>query len=197
MSNDFETFLELPEELQREALREGEARLQAQLNIATAADQRALTWGALLVAAATGALGGGLALVSKEKPDYILGLLAVFFAAAMMVAAWSALSTVQPAKFCLPGNRPVNWLPAEWDCVGSERKKIARARVDQAVQMSKHIKENAENARIRADRMALSFRLAKVALWLSGLLLLAIIVVRFTDQISPGAIKIIFARVFG
>lgn len=185
MSNNYEAFSELPEELQREALREGELRLHAQLGVATAADQRALTWGGLLVAAATGALGGGLALVSKERPDYILGLLAVFFAVAMMVAAWSALATVQPAKFCLPGNRPVNWLPSDWDCVGSDKRKIQRARIDQAKQMSEHIAENAETARIRAKEMARSFLWARRALWVSGTVLLGIIVLRIATQKFP------------
>ncbi|MGB3317834.1 MAG: hypothetical protein WA978_04085 [Sphingopyxis granuli] len=197
MSNNYEAFSELPEELQREALREGELRLHAQLAIATAADQRALTWGGLLVAAATGALGGGLALVSKERPDYILGLLAVFFAVAMMVAAWSALATVQPAKFCLPGNRPANWLPSDWDCAGSEKRKIQRARIDQAKQMSDHIAENAEAARIRAKDMARSFLWARWALWVSGAFLLGIIAVRFVTQTHPLPIDRILAIVSG
>lgn len=102
MINNFKSFSTLPEQLQVEALREGEARMQAQLAVATAADQRALTWGGLLVAAATGAIGGGLALIGKSTPDYVLGLLAVGFSFAMMIAAWHSLQTVQPGQFCLP-----------------------------------------------------------------------------------------------
>lgn len=190
MSNDFESFSALPEELQREAIREGEVRLQAQLSIATAADQRALTWGGILVAAATGALGGGLALISKDRPDYALGLFALFFAAAMTMSAWAALSTVQPTKFCLPGNLPINWLPAEWGCVGTDGNKMRQARIEQAEQMSRHIKENAENARSRAMKMAKSFTLARRAIWTSGLLLLGTLLWRAAEK-QTGQIEVL------
>jgi hypothetical protein len=178
MSNDFDSFTRLPEELQVVALREGEARLQAQLQVATAADQRALSWGGLLIAAATGALGGGLALVSKSEPDYVLGLLAIVFSGAMMAAAWKALLTVHPNQFFLPGNKPANWLPEKWDCVGTNRLKIEQARREQAEQISDQIHQNATDARQRATRMAASFRLAKWTIWIGGGALLVSIVER-------------------
>lgn len=155
--------------------------MQAQLAIATAADQRALTWGGLLVAAATGAIGGGLALIGKSSPDYVLGLLAVGFSFAMMIAAWHSLQTVQPGQFCLPGNRPANWLPENWECIGTEGRMLQQARREQAEHLSNQIAENAENARKRALKMASSFKLAKITLFVSGLILLAIIVARFID----------------
>ena len=63
MGNTFETFSDLPDELQLEALREGEMLLQAQLTVATAADQRALTWGGLLLTGASATLGGAFAML--------------------------------------------------------------------------------------------------------------------------------------
>lgn len=182
MSNDFESFSALPEELQREALREGELRLQAQLAIATAADQRAMSWGSLLVAAATGALGGGLALISKEQPDYSLGLLAALFASTMMISAWFALSTVLPAQFCVPGNNPAGWLPREWDCVGTKSNKLKQARRDQAKHLSKQITENADGAKVKAVSMAKSFRWSKLSIWISGAILPGMIVYRISEQ---------------
>jgi hypothetical protein len=160
--------------------------LQAQLQVATAADQRALSWGGLLIAAATGALGGGLALVSKSEPDYVLGLLAIAFASAMMAAASKALLTVQPKQFFLPGNKPANWLPEEWDCVGTNRLKIEQARKEQAEQISKHIQQNARDARLRAARMTCSFMLAKWTIWIGGGALLVSIVERIMRvQMGP------------
>jgi hypothetical protein len=44
MRNAFDTFSDLPEALQKEAIREGEKLLETQFAAATAADQRALTW---------------------------------------------------------------------------------------------------------------------------------------------------------
>lgn len=186
MSNPFESFALLPDELQKEALREGELRLGAQLQVATAADQRALTWGGLLVAAATGALGGGLALIGKSDPDYLLGSIAILFAACMMAAAWKALVTVQPGQFCLPGNRPVNWLPAEWDCTGSDRRKTHNARMDQAEQLSRHIAENAENARRRAAFMSTSFKMALRTMQAGGIALAAVLVFRVVQNLDIG-----------
>lgn len=178
MSNAFDSFPSLPETLQLEALREGEARLQAQLQIATAADQRALTWGGLLVAAATGALGAGLALIGKAEPDYGLGLLAIGFSFSLMVSAWTALQSVQPDRFGLPGNSPANWLPDEWECLGSDRRKILRARREQAEQMSSQIAHNAASAKSRAEAMARSYRIARRTLLIGGLVLIAVMIQR-------------------
>lgn len=69
MSNKFDSFTDLPERLQVEALREGEMLLQAQLTIASAADQRGLTWGGLLLTGATAAIGAGVALLFKKGPN--------------------------------------------------------------------------------------------------------------------------------
>jgi hypothetical protein len=96
----------------------------------------------------------------------------------MLVAAWSALSTVQPGMFFLPGNNPANWLPEHWKCVGTDRKKMQRARYEQAEQISRHIAENAENAKLRAMKMTRSFEWAKRTIWISGALLFGAMVYR-------------------
>ncbi|GGD83829.1 hypothetical protein GCM10010990_37440 [Croceicoccus mobilis] len=171
--------------------------MQAQLAVATAADQRALTWGGMLVAAATGAIGGGLALIGKSTPDYVLGLLAVGFSFAMMIASWHSLQTVQPGQFCLPGNRPANWLPENWECIGTDGRMVQQARREQAEHLSNQIAENAENASKRAAKMARSFKLAKVTLFVSGAILLAIIAARFFDHGAMLLIEQAFSRCLG
>lgn len=165
MGNTFETFSDLPDELQLEALREGEMLLQAQLTVATAADQRALTWGGLLLTGASATLGGAFAMLFKKAPDMGLIYLAVLFAAALFIAAWLAISTVAPRLYCMPGNYPDSWLPEHWDCVGDAKSKLQQARRDQAAQLDKFIRENAASAKTRAKRMHGSFGFAFFAVF--------------------------------
>jgi len=160
MRKQFETFKSLPEDLQKEALREGDLRLASQLAIATSADQRALTWGGFLIAAATASLGGGIALLTKTSPDITLSALALVFAAAILRAAWLAISTVVPASFALPGNHPASWLPNEWECNGTDERKIAQARAEQADHLDVCINENREYAEMNGRIMRHSFRWA-------------------------------------
>lgn len=185
MSNSFETFKDLPDELQREAIREGEKRLEAQLSVATAADSRALTWSGFLLTAATAALGGGIALINKEKPDLWLAVLAILFAGALLRAAWFSLGTTKPKLFCLPGNRPGLWLPAEWNCSGTDKRKIQNARAEQAEYLDKHIRENAEEAKERAGAIISSFKWARLTVLIGGIALLATVVFR---QLAIGEI---------
>lgn len=177
VGNTFDSFSDLPEKLQLEALREGEVQLQAQLSVATAADQRALTWGGLLLTGASASLGGAFAMLFKNAPDMGLIQLALLFAAALFVAAWLAISTVAPKLFCMPGNNPGSWLPENWDCTGDAKSKIRQARRDQAAQLDKFIRENADSAKARAKRMHWSFGIsffAVFAAWVCFLLYLTI-----------------------
>lgn len=134
--------------------------LQAQLSIATAADQRGLTWGGLLLTGATAALGGGVALLLKKSADQTLSYLALLLAGGLFISAWLAISTVKPKLFCLPGNTPGSWLPSAWDCFGTDKEKVQKARRDQAAQLDKFIQDNAETAKTSAGRMKWSFGIA-------------------------------------
>lgn len=160
MGNTFDSFDDLPEKLQLEALREGETLLQTQLTVATAADQRALSWAGLLLTGASASLGGAFALQIKAGSAAELQLLAVLVSAALFISAWLAIRTVAPKPYCLPGNTPGSWLPAEWNCIGSTSKKIANARRDQASQIHKFIEANAQVAKENAVQMRLSVGIA-------------------------------------
>lgn len=178
MSNIFDEFGDLPLELQKEALREGEKLLDAQFAAATAADQRALTWAGFLLTGATGALGGGIALFNTQKPDVWLGYLAIIFAAAILRSAWLALATVRPTLFCLPGNRPAHWLPSEWNCVGSAQAKVKTARKDQARHIDGFIVGNKEASAQRAAKMQRSFSWAFWTASIAGITLIATVTAR-------------------
>lgn len=183
LCEDFDEFSKLPISLQKEAIREGEARLQAQLAVAAAADARGIAWGGLLTAAVTASLGAGIALMSAEKPDYALAVLAICFAAALLMASGLAISTVAPEEFDLPGNTPTYWLPPNWGCAGSARRMEARARLEQAECLANAVKANRDRAALKAKNMKRSFAIAFSAIGLGSFCLFAIIITRFSDQI--------------
>lgn len=172
MDRTFDTFGELPEQLQIEALREAELRIQAQLSVAAAADQRALSWGGFLITASIAVLGSGFALFLGSNKHLGLAALALIIGSSLLGAASLALWSVRPGLFCLPGNRPGLWLPHQWDCKGSERRKIIQSRIDQAVQLDKHITENAKIAQRRAFLMLASYNVATFGIFAAATCLL-------------------------
>src|SRR6476620_6138339 len=105
----FDGLRELDDEVLTEVVQEGRDRLAAQLQVATAADQRALTLGGFQITAATGAVAGGVALMTPDQPKEVLALVAFLFALAVLGLAGVALWTVVPRKFKIPGNQPLNW----------------------------------------------------------------------------------------
>lgn len=188
MRNNFESFKTLPKSLQDEALREGEARIQAQFAAAGAADQRALTWGGFLIAAATAALGGGVALITKETPDFSLAILALLLAAALLRAAWLAISTALPVSFDFPGNSPSSWLPEAWACVGSDEDKIAQARTDQAQHLSEAITSNRLYADQNGQAMRKSFRWALISVSVGAFIFGALLIHRHLVIEEPNSL---------
>jgi len=190
MSNSFESFADLPLSLQSEAIREGEKLLDTQFVAATAADQRALTWSGFLIASATAAFGGGIALFKTKPPDIMIGFGALAFSVALLRSAWLAIKTVRPSKFGFPGNQPAFWLPAAWDCLGTSNRMERQARIDQARQLDERIRENAESAAEKAKIMSRSFDWAIWSTVGAGLLLAGLVTER-SFHIFDGVTKII------
>lgn len=185
MRKNFDTFADLPVSLQKEAIREGEKLLDAQFTSATAADQRNLTWAGFLIAAATAALGGGVALFNNDRPDLVLGYGSIVFGIVMLWPAWTAIKTVRPSKFGFPGNRPGNWLPEEWDCKGTAKEKEQAARTDQARHLDACICDNRDTAEGRAQAMHRSFHWALWTVVIAGVLLVAIVTLRNFPIFGP------------
>lgn len=92
-----------------EIIREAESFLGAQLSCGLAADQRAMTLSGALATIATAVFGAGLAAISADKPNYVLGAAAlacgIVFIAALFFAVWSA----RPVPFNYVGNTPSSW----------------------------------------------------------------------------------------
>lgn len=185
MRKNFDSFVDLPVSLQREAIREGEKLLDAQFTAASSADQRALTWIGFLIAAATAALGGGVALFNKNPADLLLGYISILFGISQLKAAWTAIETVRPSKFGFAGNRPANWLPEEWDCAGTAKDKEQKARTDQARHIDACICDNRDAAEQKARAMSSSFQWALRSAVIAGVLLLGIVTARNFTILEP------------
>lgn len=93
----------------QEIIRQAELHLAAQLTAAIAADQRATAILSMTIAAATGGLGGGVALMMGDKPNYVLGPSAIALGTCLMVAAWFFLESLKPVAFEFSGNWPHSW----------------------------------------------------------------------------------------
>lgn len=157
-STQFDAFSDLPAPLQLEAIREGEERLRAQLEVATAADARALNVTAMLIAAIAASLGAGVAFLTRDAPDYMAALLGFALSALLGRAVATASGAIAPDVFHLPGNSPSHWLPGNWDTSGTERMVIERARREQAAELASAIAENGAQADERAKCVKESLR---------------------------------------
>ena len=181
-STEFESFSQLPPALQLEALREGEERLRAQLDVATASDARALNLIGMLIAAITASLGGCIAFLTRDQSDYFAAILAFGFGALLIRSAVTASSAMMPDIFRLPGNSPAHWLPREWDTRGTERAVVARARREQAEVLADAIKRNAAEADQRAQCVREAIWQVGGALWAGGIGVFALTIFRIADS---------------
>lgn len=176
-SNDFEPLRTLPDEVLAEVVREAERRLDAQLQIATAADQRALTFAGFQIAAATGSLAGGVALMAARQPDLVLAAMAFTFALVLLLACLFAMATVWPRKFSIPGNEPANWLPEEWRWP-DKGFALEAARVEQASCLQECIEKNRRSAEWASRLMHWSMGVTAAAVATAGIALLLVLTCR-------------------
>src|SRR5579872_3405460 len=101
------------EELIKEALRQGELRLQAQVQLATSADQRATMLAGIYIAASTGLLAALAALAATASGSHPMPLALIVGAAATALAflagAIFCILAVLPSSMHSPGNDPHEW----------------------------------------------------------------------------------------
>lgn len=131
------------EEMLAEIIREAESLLDEQLSAAIAADQRALTFAGLLVAA-IGALIGAIASLGG-KASWPMTAIATSLAVAATFALWSA----RPTSWRWRGNDPHRWLPD-----------IARKRNmhDCMAEMAAHYDSAAAANNLAMERAAMAMR---------------------------------------
>jgi len=100
-------YLSASPELLAEIVREAEVRLQAQLTGAVAADQRAMTFTGLLLAAAGALIGAALA--SAARGAELAGPIFVT-AVGLVLAAILAVISARPVDWDYSGNTPGGWV---------------------------------------------------------------------------------------
>jgi hypothetical protein len=174
VDKDYDGLRDLDDNVLGEVVREGEAKLEAQLQIATAADQRALTLASFQITAATAAVAGGVALMTSQQPDKLLALIAFLFALALLALAGLALWTVVPRKFKIPGNMPLNWRKDQWRWQ-DKGFDIKAARIEQAACLEEQIATNREQLDGSAGLMRISFLGTIITAAISALLLMIIL----------------------
>lgn len=183
--NLFEPLRPLSQKVLDEIVREGEERLKAQLQIATAADQRALSIAAAQIASSTASLAGGIALALGNKPDWWLAALAIAFAFGNAVAAQRAISSVRPRGFHIPGNRPSYWLPDNWMGGTTSGHTIKQARIEQAACLDEEIEENKKLMDEAAKKVKESIDWWVALVFVAALVLVLTLVVRNVTVCEP------------
>lgn len=175
--NQYNALRTLDDEVLKEAVREGEVRLQAQLQTATAADQRALTLAGFQITSGTASLAGGVALMTAAQPNRLLASIALIFAVAVLVSSGIALWAVVPRKFKTPGNQPLNWRRDRWRWQ-DKGFDIKAARIEQIACLEEAIEANRKHFRWAAKRMHLSYNTVGTAISSAVVLLVALFFLR-------------------
>jgi len=134
-----------------EIIRLAEIRLAAQLTVAIAADQRAMTFASFLATLEAAAIAGLISLPSFPSGWWALAVITIGFGVATVLAALSA----QPVPWDMPGYPPSNWLP-EIDC-GDTRHE------DQAAVAQHYAEAISDNELV----MAHNATLLRIALWIA------------------------------
>jgi hypothetical protein len=98
-------------ELVREILREAELKLQAQLSLAIAADQRSSVMASFFSVAAAAIAAGLITLASAEHssdtgPIYAGGAISILL---LIIGAALCIWAARPADFSVPGSEPDKW----------------------------------------------------------------------------------------
>lgn len=153
-------LLTLGDEVLGEIVREAEQRLQAQIVVATAADQRALTLVGFQVSISTAVLTATLALALSDNPDRVICGIGFFLTVTLLVAAFYGIDSIRPKDFSFPGNFPSLWLPHNWLCHGSPiTPTLQQARVEQCICLEKALNENQSSMEKAAQDIKLSIDL--------------------------------------
>ena len=167
-------------QLARTVLQQGEVKLQAQLQAALAADQRAMVLAGMFATAAVAAFGLAILAVDREAAMWNLFSGGLAAGACLMVGAYQCLQAAWPQEFRFPGNQPDNW----WSD-GVEKRPLADSLKNQSKHYQKAIIEN----RFAMERNAKKTEVgAKWGLSAAGAGLAAAVVVQLLRTwAAPGA----------
>lgn len=161
---------EFDDDILKEVVREAELMMAAQLSVATASDQRALTWAGFVLTIAIASIGGSasLAIDGKQLP---LAAISGAGAILMAISGYYAVRAVRPRKYSMPGNLPQNWLPEHWE--SGRTRDFRQARIEQARTINGQIVKNAALAERNATDLNHSIHTAGRAVLLAGVYVIA------------------------
>jgi hypothetical protein len=170
---EFEQFLNFKQDILAEIVREGEIKLNAQLAVATAADQRALTISGFQIAALTALIGGVAALLLSETPNVYIVVVGFFQISAFLLSAFKAIASARPQLFSFPGNEPENWFAADWHFNGlvESTATLEKAKVEQAFCLNNAIKSNVKTMENSTNQIKLSIDIMFWSILCSAVLL--------------------------
>lgn len=120
----------------KEACRNGENRISAQITIATSADQRATILAGIYVAASVGIIAA-LATYQHECRTIPIKLMCFSASLVFIISSMLCIISTFPVEFWLPGNDP-----KEWEIDIEKNTPIAEAIHEQASYFDNEIKQN-------------------------------------------------------
>lgn len=153
-----------------EIVRQGEVRLAAQVQVALAADQRAVTTASILTAIFTACIGGAIAVLTSASPNHALGLAGLGTGIMFIAAAFEAARAARPVDFHLQG-----WPPAQWMNEADLRRPLPQSQGEQAEIMQEMIEHNLHVMTGNSGHMAWAMRFALGAPFAGGLISLAVV----------------------
>lgn len=157
-----------------EILREAEARLSAQLEVAVAADQRAMTFLGFLLTLVVFLIGGALAAFTAETPSVSIALIAAIGAVGFVAASYFAYQASKPVNFEFVGNDPSGW-------VGDveEGKTLLAAKAEQCAHYDEMLKDNRAAMSRSSEALQRSSAIAAITVGVCGLLAFAKLLLGF------------------
>jgi hypothetical protein len=177
---NLDSLRELDSDVLNEVIREGEAMLQAQFSAATASDQRAIAWTGFLITLVIAAIGATASIAISGKYFGIAcltGSLSLF----LSLAAFKSIRVFQPSLFAIPGNRPENWLPSEWE--SDKPRNLKQARIEQARCLNNQIADNVSHAAHSAKRLRHSINITIFSVIFSAIYICLYIAVLYKSDI--------------
>lgn len=140
-------------------IKQAEDKLQAQLALGIAADQRSMTLGGILAALAAALV----ALAGDRGVTWSTGIMI----AALLVATGLAMFAAQPIAWDTPGNTPVSWI----DDIADGTDNLHSARAAMADFYAQMISDNANLLRVNGGIITWAMGIALAAPFLGGLAL--------------------------
>lgn len=148
------SFASANPELVEEVIAQADARLQAQLTAALAADQRAMTFAGLLFAGIAALIGFAAAHSGALHNECGMVAVTLGFVVAAALACWSA----RPVKWHLVGN-----YPSSWDEDVRLSKRLPQTRAETAANYEEALQENERALQSAATFMRLSMTVGLVS----------------------------------